>query len=72
MQVLFLLHGRLGSNVSSAMLIVKEFFNSSGSRNKPKTQRLLRHTMWLFVGGPRVREVLKKIIIHQWSKILLK
>ena len=29
------------------------------SGNKPKTQRLQRHTMWLFVGGPRVREVLK-------------
>ena len=68
----FLLHGQIGSNVSSAMLIVKEFFNYSGSRNKPKTQRLLRHTMWLFVGGPRVRQLLKKIIIHQWSQIKLK
>ena len=37
----------------------KGVFNSSGSGEKPKTQRLQRHALLLFVGGPRVREVLK-------------
>ena len=47
--MLFLPHG-------IAMLIVQE---SSGSGNKPKTQRGQRHAMLLCVGGHRVREVLK-------------
>ena len=47
--MLFLLHG-------IAMLIVQE---SSGSGNKPKTQRRQRHAMLLFVGGPWVQEILK-------------
>ena len=37
----------------------KGVFNSGGSGDKPKTQRHQRHAMLLFVGGPRVREVLK-------------
>ena len=37
----------------------KGVFNSSGSGDKPKTHRLQRHAMLLFIGGPRVREVLK-------------
>ena len=49
--MLFLLHG-------IAMLIVQE---SSGSGNKPKTQRRQRHAMLLFVGGPWVRKILKKL-----------